>query len=86
MLLSEDRYSQLKKSVENCTATPEAVKFFVNETKKRDTDESKVGSARREALKVAEDFYYPQSVKDAILTCNSVEGINRIMKNAKKYI
>lgn len=86
MLLSEDTYSKLKKSVERGTATAEAVRFYVNETKRRDTDKSKVQDARKEALKIAEDFWYPQSVKDAIISCDSVEGINRIMKNAKKFI
>ena len=86
MLLSEDTYAKLKKSVERGTATPEAVKFYSDEKKRRDTDKSKVQDARKDALKVAEDFYYPQSVKDAINSCDSVEGINRIMKNAKKYI
>lgn len=86
MLLSEDTYSKLKKSVERGTASAEAVHFYADENKRRDTDKSKVQDARKEALKIAEDFWYPQSVKDAINSCNSVEGINRIMKNAKKYI
>jgi hypothetical protein len=86
MLLSEDTYSKLKKSVERGTASAEAVRFYADEAKRRDTDKSKVQDARKDALKVAEDFYYPQSVKDAISSCNSVEGINRIMKNAKKFI
>lgn len=86
MILSEDTYSKLKKSVERGTATPEAVRFYNEEKKRRDTDKSKVQDASKDALKVAEDFYYPQSVKDAINSCDSVEGINRIMKNAKKYI
>ena len=86
MILSEDTYSKLKKSVERGTVTPEAVKFYSDEKKRRDTDKSKVQDARKDALKVAEDCYYPQSVKDAIISCDSVEGINRIMKNAKKFI
>ena len=86
MLLSEDTYSKLKKSVERGTASAEAVHFYADESKRRDTDKSKVQDARKEALKIAEDFWYPQNVKDAINSCNSVEGINRIMKNAKKYI
>ena len=86
MLLSEDKYSQLKESVESGKATPEILNLYVSETKKRDSDPAKVQTARKDALKVAEDFYYPQSVIDELNTCNSVEGINRIMKNAKKFI
>ena len=86
MLVNKDRLNQLKDSVERGTASTEAVAFYNEQLKAYDVDATEVANARKEALAIAEDFYYPQSVKDAIEQAESCSAINRIMKDAKKYI
>ena len=86
MLVSKDRLNQLKESVERGTASTEAVAFYNEQLYLYDVDATEVANARKEALAIAEDFYYPQSVKNAIKEAESCSAINRIMKNAKKFI
>lgn len=86
MLVNRDRLNQLKESVKRGTASAEAVAFYNEQLKAYDTDATEVAKARKEALSIAEDFYYPQNVKDAIEQAESCSEINRIMKDAKKYI
>ncbi len=86
MLVNRDRLNQLKESVERGKASTEAVAFYNEQLKLYDVDATEVANARKEALAIAEDFYYPQSVKDAIEQAESCSAINRIMKDAKKYI
>lgn len=83
----DDTYKKLKNIVQvKGTATPELLRAYVDETKARDSRKDLVAKAHKEALQVAKDFEYPSDVVNAINECNSVEGINRIMKNAKAYI
>lgn len=85
-LVNKDRLNQLKGSVERGTATAEAVTFYNEQLHLYDVDVTEVAKACKEALSIAKDFFYPQSVKDAIAEAKSCSAINRIMKDAKKYI
>lgn len=84
--LTDNQYNQLKKRVYDSLATASDLKLYAYETECRDKNEKYVKKARKEAIEVCKDFYYPQSVVDAIKVCDSVLGISRIMKDAKKYI
>ena len=84
--MTDKEFMELKKVVENLEATDEQIKQYTKENERRDKDKSAVNKARKEALEIANDFYYPQSVKDDLNSATGVLEINRIMKNAKKYI
>lgn len=84
--LTDKQYNQLRKRVYDSLASASDLKLYAYETECRDKNEKYVKKARKEALEVCKDFFYPQNVVEAIKACDSVLSINRIMKDAKKYI
>lgn len=86
VLVDKDRLSQIKESVEHGTATPEMVRFYHEQLKAYDTDLKEVLKALKDAKEIAKDFDYPVEVITALENAKSCSEINRIMKDAKRYI